>query len=225
MALKQVIAGADEILPPPRVMAPLNQDKFPQVRFWHASDWKKFSDNEKGVSGGDEVKSEGETQNTAQRYIEDNDGIAVDGERARIIRNIAHQLFFDLRNYKKTQPKWGECGLAASEWFNCELAYHVPEMRLCSGHWKAHKLAGYLYSSWQKTHGASKPVTIKDEVMGDAEVGDVGIGGIGVPGPVMNPAIKRSRDEHSPTKKRARNERRKKVDASPLTVQISKSAS
>jgi hypothetical protein len=219
VALKQPASAAGAVTAAPKIIAPLNQGDYPLVKFWYASEWKKFSENELAVSGGDEGKSS--PKNVAQRYIEDSQGTVVDRDRARKIRSIAHQIFFDLRNTGRTQSKWSECGLGATEWFNTEMAHQVPEMRLCSEHWKAHKLATYLFPSWNNTHGTGKPAAIKDEVVDDVRMIDVE-----VPGAVMNPAVKRSLDEQGPTKKKPRKERRqKKVEASPLTVQISKSTS
>jgi hypothetical protein len=143
-----------------RSFAPIDRSLYPKVQFWTYPAWKKHLETAKGVSGAetDEVTN----GNTAHRYIEDTKGMAVDGDRMQSIRNTAHKIFFDLLGAKLAPRTWGVCGLGVAEAYNNEMAFQVPELRLCTDHWKAQKLATSLYPSWHNSHGpADEPVKVE----------------------------------------------------------------
>jgi hypothetical protein len=131
-------------------MAPLSQADHPYVRFWMQSDWKTHRKTRSGFSNIDPI--------SPSAYLEDNEGQPVDADRAAYIRNVAHKLWFLLRERKIHPTTWGEVTAEADGIYKCGMAALLIEMRLCKDNWKATYLATQNYPSWYNNHVKKKTI-------------------------------------------------------------------
>jgi hypothetical protein len=131
-------------------MAPLSQADHPYVRFWTQSDWKTHRKTRSGFSNIDPV--------SPSAYLEDNEGQPVDADRAAYIRNVAHKLWFLLRERKIHPTTWGEVTAEADGIYKRGMAALLIEMRLCKDNWKATYLATQNYPSWYNNHVKKKTI-------------------------------------------------------------------
>ncbi|KAJ7116178.1 hypothetical protein C8R46DRAFT_1239453 [Mycena filopes] len=136
----------------------LNQANFPLIRFWHRADFGKSD----GVSQNTGANPRGATLvsqgiNVTGQYIEDANGVVVDGFRLSAMMKVAGQIWFGFVG-KGTAPRtWGQASLDVITLYNNEMCRQFPELRYCADNWKAQRLATANYSSWYTTHGTEKP--------------------------------------------------------------------
>ena len=143
----------------PRVpLLPLEQNNFPNVRFWHYSDYKKIQRSASGhtVVGGTpkvrgrpkEILSDDELS-AAESYpwLEDEDGQPMSKERLKSAGKILLHAFRDLVEAGIAPESWTKASSDAYEFIRHELGVFI-EFRLCSDNWKAEKWVSKRYSSW-----------------------------------------------------------------------------
>jgi hypothetical protein len=140
--------------PPSQPLLTYAQQDFPKVCYWRRSEWKKQNKtakaetpmNEKAPERGGTRAAGGE--NVAMLFIEDANGVAVDGFRASEIRSHARSLFVEIASKTERPETWGTASVVIQRYFNHEMATRFPEFRYCELDWKVHKVATDAYPHW-----------------------------------------------------------------------------
>jgi len=138
--------------------SPLSQLDYPLVKYWEKKEWKSVAGSKKDTSEvqtktssrGGTRSSKGE--NVMMLYIEDANGIPIDGNIASGIRDHARSIWRSLYERGIAPDTWGQATKEVREEFcrEMEKEYHV--LRLCDNHWKANALATAVYSQWYRTY-------------------------------------------------------------------------
>ncbi|KAG1838086.1 hypothetical protein DFJ58DRAFT_734009 [Suillus subalutaceus] len=137
----------------------LSPANFPSVKFWSRAKWTQHVQTEKSVTKlssstsmrGSSRLAKGE--NVACQYIEDADGVPVDGHRTKIICNVFFAYLHQLNQGNlKLPPGWLQVALDVKKTFYHTIRMNFSEFRYCSDNWKADFLATQSYSQWYKYH-------------------------------------------------------------------------
>jgi hypothetical protein len=125
--------------------APKEAD-YPNVRFWHRVAWKKYADENDGVSNFDSDEDDPRTP----PYLETEEGVPVTKSRLKYMRRIARELWNEFKGNGVAPPSWTKLSHSAAEYFYQEMYKKFPELRLCSHNWKLDQLAIKSYPAWYK---------------------------------------------------------------------------
>jgi hypothetical protein len=126
----------------------------PQVEYWNKWDWISSKKSHKGTSDiNAEKPSRGGKRasqgiNVAMRYVQDENGVIIDGHRATHIRTIAAGIWGALADAGGAPLTWGKGSLAMKESYNKEMQQRFPELALCASDWKAEQIAIDNYPSF-----------------------------------------------------------------------------
>ena len=142
---------------------PLLQLDYPLVKYWERKVWKAAAGARKDTS---EVQTKNSTrggtrssqgENVMMLYIEDANGIPIDGNTASGMRDFARSIWRSLYERGIAPETWGQATKEIREEYcgEMEREYHV--LRFCNNHWKANALATAIYSQWYRTYKKIKP--------------------------------------------------------------------
>ena len=137
---------------------PLSQLDYPLVKYWERKVWKNIAGTRKDTSEvqtkngsrGGTRSSKGE--NVMMLYIEDANGMPVDGNVACGMRELARSIWRSLYERGITPETWGQSTKEVREEFCREMESEYNVLRLCDNHWKANTLATAIYSQWYRTY-------------------------------------------------------------------------
>jgi hypothetical protein len=138
---------------------PALPSNYPNVKFWRKQDWINWGKSAKGVSDlnrkgpserGKTRASQGE--NVKMQYIEDENGVAVDGHKASEIRRITRSIWAHLASIGKAPKTWTKIDIMSGQQYRQEMHRQFPELRLCELDWKADMIAIEYYPSWHNNH-------------------------------------------------------------------------
>jgi hypothetical protein len=108
-------------------------------------DWSKFlknlgnsTDIEMEPVRGKTLMSRGINKNV--KYIEDADGIPVDGHKLRDIRSHAWAVWESLKTIGRAPPSWGKADAEVAQLYCHEMLTKFPQFALCENDWKADQL-------------------------------------------------------------------------------------
>lgn len=171
-ALLQAIPGTNFVTQDSRAskqfpdLAPLNQEDYPNVRFWFKRLWTEFS-NDITLPAGTQAQSRGRTRaslnvNVTMQYVELEDGKAIDGDRASEIRKFARAIWVSFGKRGLAPVKWGQADVETRKQYCQEMNSRFPELRFCDLDWKSEQIAIDNYPSWYTTW-ASKLRQLKHE--------------------------------------------------------------
>jgi hypothetical protein len=146
--------------------APLNEADFPNISFWTRDKWMAREKADNSVSNGERSGERGGRQmakgiNISMRFVEDSNGVVIDGFRVKMILAGALQMFFQLCELKKHPKTWGAAGTDILRTYCQEMEQQFSELALCADSWKAKYIATQNYSSWYNSHGKTA-VKIED---------------------------------------------------------------
>ncbi len=142
-----------------RPRAPLNRKDFPKVKFWLQHEYRAFCKTNKTIT--DPTTSHkivrGSTRaaqgiNVTMLYVEDDDGVPVDGYRATTIRHHAHAIFARVHELGLAPPTWGAASTDVKNAYIEEMEETFEELQRCASSWKALKIATTIYPSWYRNH-------------------------------------------------------------------------
>ncbi|KAF7363169.1 hypothetical protein MVEN_00669400 [Mycena venus] len=147
----------------------LQRSDHPRVEFWHFHEYKNHLELTKGESNTDDPKPRGSSRaaqgiNVTMRYVQDADGVTIDGFRATAIRGLATKLFVMAEASGVAPPTWNKGSLEFQSKFSAEICQKFPEMGLCANDWKVQHMATKMYSSWYRGRNNSQ---IKSEAPED----------------------------------------------------------
>ena len=149
----------------------LSQHDYPHVKYWEKKVWRTFAGARKDTSElqiksssrGGTRSSKGE--NVMMLYIEDANGVPVDGNIAGDIREFARSIWRSLYERGMAPTTWGNARMEVHEEYFREMETEYPVLRLCSHHWKANAIATAIYSQWYKIY--KKPIPCSDNSNGN----------------------------------------------------------
>ena len=132
---------------------PLTHTDYPNVQFWFRRDW---INRKKETSGITKVNPTAEPNkgrapsglNVTLRYVEDVDGVVVDGYHASEMRKFARAIWNQLHGAGKAPRSWGKADLDVATHYRREMRRRFPELGLCEFDWKAEQLATDNYPNW-----------------------------------------------------------------------------
>jgi len=173
-ALLKAIPGANSVIQDTRAsqqfhdVVPLNQEDYPNVRFWFKRHWTEFLNDQlidttlpAGTQGRGRTRAS-QNVNVAMRYVELEDGKAIDGDRASEIRKFARAIWVSLGKRGLAPAKWGQADVETRKEYCREMNLRFAELRFCDLDWKSEQVATDNYPSWYTTW-ASKIKELKQE--------------------------------------------------------------
>ncbi|KAF8978517.1 hypothetical protein BDQ17DRAFT_1440062 [Cyathus striatus] len=119
----------------------LKQSDYPLVRFWRQCYWNKHTQASAGVSITVPVPVEGEEPdkdgiNNMMKFVEDQNGVVIDGYTAGYIQKAASTIYFALKKHGEAPDKWGQAMPFATNYYEQEIEGKFPMLWLCEMHWK-----------------------------------------------------------------------------------------
>lgn len=153
----------------------LRREDYPNVRFWTRQDWNSAAQaqvldvDEEGEVFPEVDDDEGSNQhlpspnppcargkhrasqgiNVTMKYIENEDGTAIDGFRAAEIRRYARSLWVQMALDNKLPATWSDADAASLTYYSASMAQRFSELCLCASDWKANLVATDNYPSWR----------------------------------------------------------------------------
>ena len=85
-------------------------------------------------------------------YMEDEQGVVVDGFHTSEMHKFAWSIWKQLAGARKAPRSWGKAELDVSAHYQCEMCHHFLELGLCKYDWKADQLATDNYPNWVLNH-------------------------------------------------------------------------
>jgi hypothetical protein len=85
-------------------------------------------------------------------YVEDENGVPVDGHRATEIRRITRSIWVHLASVGKAPKSWMKADILTAEHYRREMKRHFPELQLCELDWKSDQIAIENYPSWHTNY-------------------------------------------------------------------------
>jgi hypothetical protein len=139
-------------------LPPLSQVDYPLVKYWERKVWKTVAGTRKDTSEvqaktgsrGGSRSSKGE--NVMMLYIEDANGMPIDGNIAGGIREHARSIWRSLYERGIAPETWGQATMEVREKYCREMESEYPVLRLCNNHWKVNAIATAIYSQWHRTY-------------------------------------------------------------------------
>ena len=101
--------------------------------------------------------------NVTMRFVEDADGVPVDGDRAGAMRRHARAIWDHFATKGIPVKTWTKTDSLNQQYYYSDMCRQFPELRLCDLNWKADKIAVDGYSSWYSNRHPATSVTIKNE--------------------------------------------------------------
>jgi hypothetical protein len=150
----------------------LREEDYPNVSYWTREKWTAREKDNNGISNGGKTGERGGSKlargiNISMQYVEDENGLVIDGFCVKMILSASHQLFFQLREVKRHPKTWGAAG-TETLWAYCEeMEQKFPELALCADSWKSKYIATQNYPSWYNSHSK---VTVKAERSDDDDI-------------------------------------------------------
>ena len=142
----------------------LNHSNYPKVRFWFRKDWVNQKKEKLGITKVIESSTTGDkgrgptSINVTLRYVEDEQGVVVDGFRASEMRKFARSIWNQLAGAGKAPRSWGKAELDVASHYRREMRRRFPELGFCEYDWKADQLATDNYPNWVSNHLQEVPV-------------------------------------------------------------------
>ena len=147
-------AGKD--MPPP-----LDPKNYPDVQFWTAKSFERFSGNLVGETDGlaTRQKKHGRRRRSSEGkdrhpYLETMDGGQISREMLIKVGQKARRLWQALSTAGLAPSSWGKASEVAYTYFNSEML-NEPEFeffRYCEGNWKITRWTTKAYASWKCNH-------------------------------------------------------------------------
>ncbi|KAJ6557133.1 hypothetical protein B0H10DRAFT_1967393 [Mycena sp. CBHHK59/15] len=153
----------------------LQRSDYPEIEFWHFHEYKNHLELTKGESNTDDPKPRGSSRvaqgiNVTMRYVQDANGVTIDGFRATAIRGLATKLF------------------AIAVW-------RLPPGTSKASNFRVQHMAAKMYSSWYRGRNNSQ---IKAEAPEDDRNASKGIKRKQPNQPLKTTATKRAKLSETP---------------------------
>ncbi|KAH9009162.1 hypothetical protein EDB85DRAFT_2163188 [Lactarius pseudohatsudake] len=116
----------------------LEEDDYPDVPYWHESDWADYCERQK--DRGKSIHKLG--------FLTNKDGDPVVESRVREFMTYAKRSWNELYRHRLDPPSWTKKTLAPATFFAHEMKVQFSEFRYCDGNWKAERFAIIKYPDW-----------------------------------------------------------------------------
>jgi hypothetical protein len=145
------------------------RSEYPLVKYWTKQQWKDAENCNKNAS--DPLASKDKTcggtqsargENIMMLYIENFDGMPIDGAMATQIREHARIIWRDLHQRGQAPEKWTDASREVRNEYFREMEEQYEVLWYCDNHWKANKLAMTFYSIWLTRHNKKGMKSQKD---------------------------------------------------------------
>jgi hypothetical protein len=147
----------------------LNREDYPNVRFWVKRHWTEFLNDQLiditlpvGTQGRGRARASLNV-NVAMRYVESEDGRAIDGDRAAEIRKFARAIWVSFGKRGLAPTKWGQADVETRKQYCQEMNSRFPELRFCELDWKSEQIATDNYPSWYSTWASKLKLKLENE--------------------------------------------------------------
>ncbi|KAH7905504.1 hypothetical protein BJ138DRAFT_1118410 [Hygrophoropsis aurantiaca] len=167
-------------------LEPSSKANFPGVTFkyWTKAKWDTADKEQKEVCTTDKKSaSRGNTRasqgiNVRLQFVEDQNGMPVDGFRATQMKSLARDIFALFASRDSAPKHWSKADLNIKNAYRAEMYRQFPELRCCENHWKVDKIATDTYSNWRRDNLESiqadnAPSSIKIEKAESTEPCDI----------------------------------------------------
>ncbi|KAG1894032.1 uncharacterized protein F5891DRAFT_1195723 [Suillus fuscotomentosus] len=154
----------------------LDPADYRSVNSWTKKDWQEhFPMSSSAVPGSSSKKSARGSKRMAQginvscTYLQDENGIPVSAQRAKVIRTTMLSCFQQLHTQGFAPESIGQASLDVIKWLVHTLRKEYLELRLCADNWKTTRLMIDNYSQWYNYHikkKGGKRVKAESEDMG-----------------------------------------------------------
>lgn len=154
----------------------LDPADYRSVNSWTKKDWQEhFPPSSSAVPGSFSMKSARGSKRMAQginvscTYLQDENGVPVSAQRAKVIRTTMLSCFRQLHTKGLAPESIGQASLDVIKWLVHTLRKEYLELRLCADNWKTTKLMIDNYSQWYNYHikkKGGKRVKTESEDMG-----------------------------------------------------------
>ncbi|KAJ6488572.1 hypothetical protein C8R47DRAFT_1125995 [Mycena vitilis] len=144
----------------------LDETDYPLAKYWQKSRWTDAMSKDRGRST---ASGRSPPSKNSLLFITTEDGDPPSKDRMSEARRCAASFYFELKSQDLQPTTWREATMSTKTRFRALLESEIPELRLCSEHWKADKLATITYSSWCGSHNSTK---IKKEAVSDDDDDD-----------------------------------------------------
>jgi hypothetical protein len=129
--------------------ASLSRNDYPHVKFWTRKEWADYTSNE--IATTDKPRGKVRSSqgiNVTMRYVEGENGEAVDGHVATEIRRYARSVWVHIANSYGAPPKWGDACVKVSQFYRQHMCSKFPILQFCELDWKVDLIATDNYPSW-----------------------------------------------------------------------------
>jgi hypothetical protein len=127
-----------ETLNMPGATEDLDQDDYPDVPYWHESDWTKHCNRQ---------RDRGQTISKLS-FLTNKGGSPVSESRIKEFMATAKEAWNELYRHHHDPITWMKKASTASTYFAREMKIKFPEFAYCEGNWKAEKFAIVKYPDW-----------------------------------------------------------------------------
>jgi hypothetical protein len=127
-----------EALVVPEASEPLDEEDYPDVRYWHDENWIKYTERQKDL------------KELFPRigFLTDRDGNLVTDSRIKAFTSTAKQAWNELYHHRLDPNSWTKKTLKAASYLTCILKANFPEFCYCNGDWKVERFAIIKYPDW-----------------------------------------------------------------------------
>ena len=130
--------GKPDDLVIPKVPEHLDEEDYPDVRYWRDEDWIKHSERQ---------KDRGEVVPRLS-FLTDEDGNPVAESQIKIFTSTAKQAWNELYRHRLDPTSWTKKTPKAASYLACVLKSSFAEFRYCDGDWKVERFAVIKYPDW-----------------------------------------------------------------------------
>jgi hypothetical protein len=138
----------------------LDRNNYQLVKSWTKKEWlEHYPATTSAIPGSSSCHGSGRMArgiNVSCTYLQDEKGVPVSAERARVIRQIMLSSFHQLETRGLAPESIGQASLDVLKWLIHTLRKHSIEFRLCADNWKIMKLMTDNYSQWYNYHVKKK---------------------------------------------------------------------
>jgi len=117
-----------------------DHDDYPDVSFWHETDWNAHSDKQRDA---------GNTVNKLS-FLIDEDGNPVPEKRSKEMTEHAKQAWTQLYYHRLDPLSWKKKTEDARCYFSATMRAKFSEFRYCDGNWKLERFATVKYPDWTR---------------------------------------------------------------------------
>ena len=130
--------GKPEDLVVPNAPQPLDEENYPDMRYWHEEDWIKHTERQR--DRGEVIPRLG--------FLTDEDGDLVTESRIKIFTSTAKQAWNELYRHRLDPNSWTKKTPKAASYLASVLKTNFAEFCYCDGDWKVERFAIIKYPDW-----------------------------------------------------------------------------